>query len=110
MAIERLLNNALDDDTLDDGYVRTHASWMDPLLTTDKILQISVYAEHAKRDDKISPRANVIKGLPDWDTIVREEATGKYIKRVQEEAKAREDMVVTGKCPEASIRLLLNQA
>ncbi|XP_044715029.1 uncharacterized protein HRG_11297 [Hirsutella rhossiliensis] len=81
LAIERLLNNALDDDTLDDGYT--------------KILQISVYVEHAKRDDKISPRANVIKGVPDWDTIVREEVAGKHIKRVQEEAKTRENMIVT---------------
>ncbi|UNI15348.1 hypothetical protein JDV02_001888 [Purpureocillium takamizusanense] len=79
LAIERLLNNALDDDTLDDGY----------------ILQISVYVEHVKRDDKISPRANVIKGLPHWGTILRDEVAGKYIKRVQEEAKVREDMIVT---------------
>lgn len=66
------------------------------ILTVAKILQISVYIEHAKKDDKISPRANVIKGLPDWDTIIREEAGGKYIKRVQEEANTREDMIVTG--------------
>ncbi|POR31235.1 Uncharacterized protein TPAR_08558 [Tolypocladium paradoxum] len=79
LAIERLLHSALDDDALDDGY----------------ILQISVYVEHAKRDDKISTRANVIKGLPHWGTIVQEEAGGKHIKRVQEEAKAREDIVVT---------------
>jgi hypothetical protein len=39
----------------------------------------------------------VIKGLPDWYSIMKEEVAGKYIKRVQEEASTRGDMVVTGK-------------
>ncbi|KJZ70774.1 hypothetical protein HIM_09824 [Hirsutella minnesotensis 3608] len=79
MAIESLLNDALRDDTLDNGY-------------------ISVYVEDVQRSDKISSRAEVIKGLPDWYSIVKDEVAGKYIKRVQEEASTRGDMVVTGKC------------
>ena len=55
-----------------------------------------MYVEQAKRDDKLSRRANVIKGLPDWDGIIRDEAAGKYIKRVQEESVSRENMIVTG--------------
>lgn len=67
------------------------------MLIGVKILQISVYVENVDRQKKISPRAEVIKGLPDWCSIMREEVEGKYIKRVQEEASTRGDMIVTGK-------------
>ncbi|KAI9147310.1 Ferric reductase transmembrane component [Paramyrothecium foliicola] len=77
--LEKLLNAALDDDTLDDGY----------------ILQISIFVEDVKRDDKISRRAKVIKGLPKWNIIVQEEAAGQYIKKVQDESITRKDMIVT---------------
>lgn len=41
-------------------------------------------------------RAIVYRGLEDLETILQEEATGKYIKRVQEESMEREDMLVMG--------------
>jgi hypothetical protein len=41
----------------------------------------------------------VYKGLADLETILQEEATGKYIKRVQEESGEREEMLVMGKIP-----------
>ena len=44
-------------------------------------------------------RAIVYEGLMDLETILREEATGKYIKRVQEESGEREEMLVMGKIP-----------
>ncbi|OBS20597.1 hypothetical protein FPOA_06950 [Fusarium poae] len=77
-AIEELLNAALVDDTLDDGY----------------ILMISTYIEDLHKIDNLSPRATVIKGSPDLKKIIQDEAEGKYIKRVQKEAKRRETMLV----------------
>ncbi|RSL52058.1 hypothetical protein CEP51_015115 [Fusarium floridanum] len=85
-AVKDLLNDALVDDTLDDGY----------------ILKISIYVEQIPMGDDISPRATVIKGLPDFDTITREEVEGKHIRRVQEEAKSREDMLILGEFPPKS--------
>ncbi|KAJ3494077.1 hypothetical protein NLG97_g4307 [Lecanicillium saksenae] len=78
-AIEILLNNALDEDTLDNGY----------------ILQISVYVEQVQIGQRISRRAEVIKGLPDWHSIIEEEVKGKLIKRVQEESPTIDSMIVT---------------
>ncbi|KAJ2982302.1 hypothetical protein NQ176_g1475 [Zarea fungicola] len=78
-AIEILLNNALDEDTLDNGY----------------ILQISVYVEDVEIGERISRRAEVIKGLPDWYSIIQEEVKGKLIKRVQEESSTVGSMIVT---------------
>ncbi|KAK9438318.1 cell surface metalloreductase (FreA) [Metarhizium brunneum] len=78
IAIESLLNNALVDDTLDNGYVSKFA-----LLS-----RFSAYWSEDSAD---------ICGLPDWCSIMREEVEGKYIKRVQEEASTRGDMIVTGK-------------
>lgn len=74
-----MLNNALDDDTLDNGY----------------ILQISVYVEHVNLEKRISRRAEVIKGLPNWHSIVQNEVKGKLIKRVQDESSVLGSMVVT---------------
>lgn len=67
------------------------------MLIGVKILQISVYVENVDRQKKLSPRAEVIKGLPDWYSIIGEEVAGKNIKRVQEEFSPRGDMIVTGK-------------
>ncbi|RSL40410.1 hypothetical protein CEP54_016127 [Fusarium duplospermum] len=60
--IKEMLNHALEDDTLDDGY----------------ILTISIYIEHIPNGVSISPRATIFKGSPDWDKIIWEEAAGKY--------------------------------
>ena len=60
-------------------------------------MQISVYVENLNIEDKLKVRAKVIKGLPDWFSIIQDEVSGRYIKRVQDEAKAREDMVVTSR-------------
>ncbi|GKT83956.1 cell surface metalloreductase [Colletotrichum tofieldiae] len=56
VAVKDLLDGALMEDTLDDGY-----------------------------------------GTPDFDAILREEVEGKYIRRVQEKEKRRDDMLVLGK-------------
>ncbi|RSL81533.1 hypothetical protein CEP52_017174 [Fusarium oligoseptatum] len=58
--IKEMLNHALEDDTLDDGY----------------ILTISIYIEHIPNGVSISPRATIFKGSPDWDKIIWEEAAG----------------------------------
>lgn len=70
---------------------------MGPRLISCQILKISIYVEHVRKDDKISRRATVLKGSPDWRTIVREEVEGKYIRKVQEEQSSRDDMIVMGK-------------
>ncbi|RSL49678.1 hypothetical protein CEP51_015452 [Fusarium floridanum] len=77
-AIEELLNAALVDDTLDDGY----------------ILKISIYVENLPKGDDLSPRATIIKGSPNLEAITREEVEGRYVRKVQKEAKEREDMIV----------------
>ncbi|RSL40275.1 hypothetical protein CEP54_016157 [Fusarium duplospermum] len=60
-AIEELLNAALVDDTLDDGY----------------ILKISIYVENLPKGDDLSPRATIIKGSPNLEAITREEVEGR---------------------------------
>jgi hypothetical protein len=67
------------------------------MLIGVKILQTSVYVENVDRQKKISPRTEVIKGLPDWYSTIREEVAGKCIKRVQEESSPRGNTIVTGK-------------
>ncbi|WQF90597.1 Putative FAD-binding 8, ferric reductase, NAD binding domain-containing protein [Colletotrichum destructivum] len=81
VAVKDLLDGALMEDTLDDGY----------------ILKISIYIEHISQSHDISPRATIVKGTPDFDAILRTEVEGKYIRRVQEKEKRREDMLVLGK-------------
>jgi hypothetical protein len=54
-------------------------------------------------------RAIVYQGLADLETIIQEEAAGKYIKRVQEESVEREEMLVMGKIPcMMRVNLLIN--
>lgn len=65
-----------------------------------------MYVENLKIEDKLKARAKVIKGLPNWSGIIQDEVSGKYIKRVQDEAKAREDMVVTSRFPAGYLMLL----
>ncbi|KAK2037620.1 hypothetical protein LZ31DRAFT_434728, partial [Colletotrichum somersetense] len=77
-AVKDLLNSALMEDTLDDGY----------------ILKISIYIEHISQSDDMSPRATIVKGIPDFGAILREEVEGKYIRRVQETEKKRGDMII----------------
>lgn len=72
-----------------------------------QILQISVYVENASVQKKISRRAEVIKGLPDWYAIIRDEVTGKYIKRVQEESPTRGNMIVTGKTAPPALSVVI---
>ncbi|KAH8799661.1 cell surface metalloreductase [Xylogone sp. PMI_703] len=80
ITVESLLNNALADDTLDEGY----------------ILSISIYIQSGKTDRvPFGRRAIVYSGTADLTTILREEAEGKYIKRVQEEAGEQGGMLVT---------------
>lgn len=67
-----------------------------------------MYVENANTQEKISRRAEVIKGLPDWNAMFRDEVTGKYIKRVQEEAPTRGDMIVTGKSPTTLWEVMTN--
>ena len=59
-------------------------------------MKISIYVKYIRKDDRISRRATVIKGSPDWRTIVREEVEGKYIRKVQEEQSSRDTMIVIG--------------
>ncbi len=62
-----------------------------------QILKISIYIEQVRKEDRISRRATVKKGIPDWRTILREEAEGIYIKKVQEESSSTDSMIVMGK-------------
>lgn len=96
VAVKDLLDGALMEDTFDDGYVSCAA---EILFGADshQILKISIYIEHISQSHDISPRATIVKGTPNFDTILREEVEGKYIRRVQENAKSREDMIVLGK-------------
>ncbi len=61
-----------------------------------QILKISIYVKDVRKDDRIGRRATVTNGSPDWRTIVREEAEGKYIRKVQEEHSSRDAMIVVG--------------
>ncbi|KAF4486802.1 Ferric/cupric reductase transmembrane component B [Colletotrichum fructicola Nara gc5] len=78
VAVKDLLDGALVEDTLDDGY----------------ILKISIFIEHISRGHDISPRATIVKGTPDLGAIFCEEVEGKHIRKVQENEKRRGDMVV----------------
>ncbi|KAK1712145.1 hypothetical protein BDP67DRAFT_438113 [Colletotrichum lupini] len=78
VAIKDLLDGALKEDTLDDGY----------------ILKISIFVQHISQGRDISPRATIAKGAPDFDAIIRGEVEGKYIRRVQDNEKGREGMMV----------------
>ncbi|KAK1656995.1 hypothetical protein BDP55DRAFT_639143 [Colletotrichum godetiae] len=74
VAIKHLLDSALREDTLDDGY----------------ILKISIFVRHISQGHDISSRATIAKGAPDFNAIIREEVEGKYIRRVQDNEKGRE--------------------
>ena len=50
MAAQSLLNNTLDDDTLDDGYVSKAAQISCAALTLGQILCISIYLESGSVD------------------------------------------------------------
>ncbi|KAK1989752.1 hypothetical protein LX36DRAFT_676348 [Colletotrichum falcatum] len=78
VAVKDLLDSALMEDTLDDGY----------------ILKISIYIEDIFQGDDISPRVTIMKGIPDFDAILREEVEGTYIRRIQKNEKKRENMMV----------------
>ncbi|KAK1994156.1 hypothetical protein LX36DRAFT_727987, partial [Colletotrichum falcatum] len=67
------------------------------LAYAGEILKISIYIEHISQSHGSSSRATIVKGIPDFDAILREEVEGKYIRRVQEKEKKREDMMVLGK-------------
>lgn len=43
-------------------------------------------------------RAQKIKGVPDWKSIIKDELDGRKIKRVQEEVNTGMSMIVTGMC------------
>ncbi|KAF4611366.1 hypothetical protein G7Y89_g15647 [Cudoniella acicularis] len=72
------LNDALVNDTLDDGY----------------ILSISIYIEYGSADRVPfgeRKRAIVYRGSADLERILKEEAAGTYIKRIQEEKTMEEE-------------------
>ncbi|KAH6668517.1 cell surface metalloreductase [Halenospora varia] len=86
VAAESLLNNALDDDTLDNGYVSKVAS---------RILCISIYVE-SDGISKVpfSQRAIIYPGTADVDEILQGEIAGKYIKRLQAAPEERGKILV----------------
>lgn len=53
--------------------------------------------DHQIADVRLSRRAEVIRGYPNWQELVHKEAGGEYIRRVQEEAQPRGNMLITGK-------------
>jgi hypothetical protein len=101
MATETLLNSALADDALDDGYVCV-SSLEDAEATqrakTKQILGISIYvASGEKRTVSVGKRVTYYYDTaPDFAAILHEERTGTYISRVQEESGRRSDMAVLG--------------
>ena len=98
--MEPLLNAALTDDTLDEGYVGIMIHNRKTQCAKRKqILSISIYvASGAKRGVPLGQRVKIYYGsVPDLEKIFGEEWAGKYINRVQEETGKREDMAVLGK-------------
>jgi hypothetical protein len=91
----------LSDDTLGDGYVSSIRPNISTLRTDlGQILSISIYIQWGNQHEvPFGKRAIVYQGLADLERIIHEEATGKYIKRVQEESVEREEMLVMGKIP-----------
>jgi hypothetical protein len=75
-----------------------------------QILSISIYIQWGNQHEvPFGKRAIVYRGLADLETILQEEATGKYIKRVQEESMEREDMLVMGEILRTTrVKLLTN--
>ncbi len=52
-----------------------------------------------------SPRAKVFEGMANWPAIIREEASGQHIKRVQDETSRRGSMIITGNQRDTLLRL-----
>ncbi|KAF4331641.1 cell surface metalloreductase [Fusarium beomiforme] len=77
--IEALLNEALTIDELNNG----------------QILQVPIFVEQLDKVFELSSRANIMVGLPDWDSVVRKESDGGLIRRVQEEENDRGELIVT---------------
>jgi hypothetical protein len=97
--VEPLLNAALTDDTLDEGYVGILSHSRKTQCTKGKqILSISIYvASGTKRRVPLGQRVEIYYGsAPDWEKIFGEEWTGRYINKVQEETGKRGDMAVLG--------------
>ncbi|KFZ18315.1 hypothetical protein V501_01286 [Pseudogymnoascus sp. VKM F-4519 (FW-2642)] len=84
LAAQSLLNSALVDDTLDDGY----------------ILCISIYLESSNGDKvPFGKRATMYPGTANLEEILQVESTGKHIIRVQEtQERGRMLVIVSGTC------------
>ncbi|KAJ9654802.1 hypothetical protein H2201_008941 [Coniosporium apollinis] len=76
LAVQSLLNGALDDDTIDQGYDRFSASLYIKLDNAGNI--------------RFGRRATVYKGSADLQQILEEEVSGKYIEAVGKTEEERE--------------------
>ena len=103
LAAQSLLNSALVDDTLDDGYVRMVVHYPRCFADLRQILCISIYLESSTgKEVPFGKRATLYTGTANLEEILQVELTGKHIRRVQE-TQERGKMLVIGKTPHITI-------
>jgi hypothetical protein len=97
IATKPLLNLALTEDALEDGYVCISSMAARRYRTKQwQILSISIYvASGVKSIESLGKRVTIHRnGIPSFETILQEERDGRYVNRVQEESWKQEDMAV----------------
>lgn len=97
-AVQYLINNALNNDTLDDG--RFCGAFVDVLFAalTFQIDPSYLYVEFGNINRKqFGQLATFYKGIKYLDGILQVEIEEEYIKRVQKTEEEREEMLVIGK-------------